>query len=390
MKTRIRATAVLVGLPASWPAACRRAPRPRPAAPSRHCRPPTTRCATYARRRLPGMPGAWRCGSCRGRRRRARTRIRWGSRSTTGPAAQGRRSLRTPHARGRQLCLRPEPAQRLRAADDAPPPPPRRSRSSMPTTTSTAEADLKRLRRRIWRLPRMHRNSERMLHEGRPERRNRKPALSASNAARTAEEAICKTAISRRNEGSSLQGSRRSRGWAEEISLDIEVAHAICQNCKIVLVEANSTVDTISKPPRKRPSSSAPPRSRTRGAAPMLKGPWHRMRRRQRSLRPSRHRDHGRRRRRRLPGLGRRRKLGTGLRRLPRLLPTRGRGRRHPPEARLPGGLGRTRRCGMATAPAEAAAATTLTAPTWQQSRADWSSVGCGTTPCRRRCLGRC
>jgi subtilase family serine protease len=29
-------------------------------------------------------------------------------------------------------------------------------------------------------------------------------------------------------------------GWALEISLDVEVAHAICQNCKIVLVEASS------------------------------------------------------------------------------------------------------------------------------------------------------
>lgn len=30
------------------------------------------------------------------------------------------------------------------------------------------------------------------------------------------------------------------QGWALESSLDIQIAHAICQNCKIVLVEANS------------------------------------------------------------------------------------------------------------------------------------------------------
>ncbi len=30
-------------------------------------------------------------------------------------------------------------------------------------------------------------------------------------------------------------------GWAGEISLDVEIAHAICQNCKIVLVEASTT-----------------------------------------------------------------------------------------------------------------------------------------------------
>lgn len=34
---------------------------------------------------------------------------------------------------------------------------------------------------------------------------------------------------------------RTDRGWALEISLDVEIAHAICQNCKIRLVEANSS-----------------------------------------------------------------------------------------------------------------------------------------------------
>jgi len=33
---------------------------------------------------------------------------------------------------------------------------------------------------------------------------------------------------------------RKDAGWALEISLDVEVAHAICQNCKIILVEASS------------------------------------------------------------------------------------------------------------------------------------------------------
>src|SRR2546427_4862857 len=33
---------------------------------------------------------------------------------------------------------------------------------------------------------------------------------------------------------------RQDAGWALEISLDVEIAHAICQNCKIVLVEASS------------------------------------------------------------------------------------------------------------------------------------------------------
>ena len=33
---------------------------------------------------------------------------------------------------------------------------------------------------------------------------------------------------------------RVDAGWALEISLDVQIAHAICQNCKILLVEANS------------------------------------------------------------------------------------------------------------------------------------------------------
>jgi subtilase family serine protease len=33
---------------------------------------------------------------------------------------------------------------------------------------------------------------------------------------------------------------RTNAGWALEISLDVEIAHAICQNCKILLVEASS------------------------------------------------------------------------------------------------------------------------------------------------------
>lgn len=33
---------------------------------------------------------------------------------------------------------------------------------------------------------------------------------------------------------------RANAGWALEISLDVEIAHAVCPNCKILLVEANS------------------------------------------------------------------------------------------------------------------------------------------------------
>jgi subtilase family serine protease len=40
---------------------------------------------------------------------------------------------------------------------------------------------------------------------------------------------------------------RTSAGWALEISLDVQVAHEICQNCKILLVEAkNNTIFNLS------------------------------------------------------------------------------------------------------------------------------------------------
>lgn len=37
---------------------------------------------------------------------------------------------------------------------------------------------------------------------------------------------------------------RSNSGWALEISLDVEIAHALCPNCKILLVEATSTTFT--------------------------------------------------------------------------------------------------------------------------------------------------
>jgi subtilase family serine protease len=44
------------------------------------------------------------------------------------------------------------------------------------------------------------------------------------------------------NQSGSASGPfpRSDSGWALEISLDVEVAHAICSTCKIILVEANS------------------------------------------------------------------------------------------------------------------------------------------------------
>jgi hypothetical protein len=61
----------------------------------------------------------------------------------------------------------------------------------------------------------------------------------ASNAARKAEELICKTATGETKEAACKE-VEEADGWAVEISTDIESAHAVCQSCRILLVEANS------------------------------------------------------------------------------------------------------------------------------------------------------
>ncbi len=67
-----------------------------------------------------------------------------------------------------------------------------------------------------------------------------------SETEREAKEAIC---VAEKAGESKLQLKRReeacaelveAEGWAVEISTDIEVAHAVCQNCRILLVEAST------------------------------------------------------------------------------------------------------------------------------------------------------
>ncbi len=65
------------------------------------------------------------------------------------------------------------------------------------------------------------------------------PPFPQSKVSREAEEVICKTAIGKTKEAACKEVEEAS-GWSEEISLDIETAHAVCQNCKIMLVEANA------------------------------------------------------------------------------------------------------------------------------------------------------
>ena len=79
-----------------------------------------------------------------------------------------------------------------------------------------------------------------MLRAGQPERAEPETLpFPASNAARAAEETICETATGETKEAACKE-VEEADGWTTEISLDIEVSHAICQSCQIVLVEADS------------------------------------------------------------------------------------------------------------------------------------------------------
>jgi hypothetical protein len=61
----------------------------------------------------------------------------------------------------------------------------------------------------------------------------------ASAGERKEAETHCKTGLKKAREAACKE-VEEANGWSEEISLDIEVSHATCQNCKIVLVEAKS------------------------------------------------------------------------------------------------------------------------------------------------------
>jgi hypothetical protein len=67
-----------------------------------------------------------------------------------------------------------------------------------------------------------------------------------SETARESKEAVCVTAQAKETESElkvreeACDELVEAEGWAVEISTDIEVAHAVCQNCKILLVEASS------------------------------------------------------------------------------------------------------------------------------------------------------
>ncbi len=89
-----------------------------------------------------------------------------------------------------------------------------------------------------------------------------------------------------------------AEGWAVEISTDIEMAHAVCQNCKILLVEAERTL--LRGPRSGRGDGRETRRHRDIQLVGRTSGRLQRP-----GLQPPRHRHHGSRRRRRLPQLDR-------------------------------------------------------------------------------------
>ena len=86
------------------------------------------------------------------------------------------------------------------------------------------------------------RRVRRSEHRGRPRRRYDSPVRACRRARR-------RTAASAR---STRPAARRypatNSGWSLEIALDVETAHEICQNCKILLVEAS---DSVARQPRR-------------------------------------------------------------------------------------------------------------------------------------------
>jgi len=65
------------------------------------------------------------------------------------------------------------------------------------------------------------------------------PPFPATEAAREAELVVCEDEVGA-NWETACKEAIEADGWAVEISTDIETAHAVCQNCKILLVEADS------------------------------------------------------------------------------------------------------------------------------------------------------
>jgi len=104
----------------------------------------------------------------------------------------------------------------------------------------SAEADLK-VYDEEFRLPECTAGNkcfEQVNQEG-LDKESGKPPFPASDNERKTEEALCENGTGEAQE-KACKEVEEAEGWSEEISLDIEVSHATCEHCKIVLVEADS------------------------------------------------------------------------------------------------------------------------------------------------------
>ena len=155
---------------------------------------------------------------------------------------------------------------------------------------------------------------ERLLREGQPERRSREPAVpqdrtGTGNGARKGS-----TVRTRRERKKPRDGRSRSHSTSRPPTRSARAATSRSSRPTRLPMK-------ILEPQRTRPCNSAPPRSRTPGAARSAsKARRARMRRREPGIPPSRHRDNRGRRRLRLSELGCEKQPGAWLRVLPGLL----------------------------------------------------------------------
>ena len=281
MKTRIRATAVLVCLPAvmacclllSPTIATAGAVAPLPASDY------TVRHACAARP-LPATPAAWRRSSCPRPRPRvhACTRWAWCARPRSprrprrkAPTACGPKTYATPTSRAKQPdapASEPQTIALIEAYNDL-----------------DAEADLNTYSHEFG-IPELAPCTtgetsdcfEQVNEQGSTETKELPfpQTLGEEKAARK----LCEERPTEsepieewEEKEAACAEVEEATGWSLETSLDIEIAHATCQNCRIVIVEAeNPSYDALEEAEETaaKPASSgesAPPRSPTHGTA---------------------------------------------------------------------------------------------------------------------------
>ena len=172
--------------------------------------------------------------------------------------------------------------------------------------------------------------------------------------------------------------AEEAAGWAVEISLDIESAHATCQSCRILLVEADSPGQR--RPRRGRAAGRGARRNRDLELVGHRRAGDRSRQRRTSAVRRSGDRDHCLGGRRRLPQLGRRTRLRTQHHPVPGSLAARRLGRRHAAGAARPR-RDLAGRDGLERAGAQegAAAACASRPPPGSSRRPTGARVGCGT-----------